>query len=273
MHELIARKIIELKKEFLQKHKNTGFIYEVIPLSYSDKLPIEEPILDMLNEFAKNNPLYYDIDNIQLFNTPCRSYAGDINSYWLSSKKYDTNYQPFYPTWLLSAYTLSLAAKNFGFKEIIDIGSGDGRIAYCGRLLGMKCIGIEIDSDLVSLQQKISNATGVDYKVINDDATMIDYSVLDVSKPIFFISGLPELGDMLAIDVLEKVRETSNLRQSSGFNFMGSHVMKEYTSDKTKWGWGKIIDKFNLQITCCLTLPTHWTNEQQLDTPYIYAKM
>ena len=130
----------------------------------------------------------------------------------LAGKKYDTNYQPFYPTWLLSAYTLSLGAKNFGFKEIIDIGSGDGRIAYCG-LLGMNSIGIEIDSELVSLQQRILKSTGIEYKIINDDATIIDYSTLEISKPIFFISGLPELGDMLAINVLEKVKEISDLRQ------------------------------------------------------------
>lgn len=273
MHELIARKIVDLKKEFIKKNEATGFINEVIPLSYSIKLPIEEHILHMLDEFGKNNPLYYRIDNIRLFDIPCRSFAGDINEYWLSSKKHDTNYQPFYPTWLLSAYALSLGAKNFGFKEIVDIGSGDGRIAYCGQLLGMKSIGIEIDSDLVSLQQGIINSTGIEYKILNDDATILDYSKLDISKPIFFISGLPELGDMLAINVLEKVKETSNLRHSSGFNFMGSHVLKEYTSDKTKWGWGKIIDKFDLQLIDCLTLPTHWTNEQQLDTPYIYTKM
>ena len=273
MHELIARKIVDLKKEFIKKNEATGFINEVIPLSYSIKLPIEEHILHMLDEFGKNNPLYYRIDNIRLFDIPCRSFAGDINDYWLSSKKHDTNYQPFYPTWLLSAYALCLAAKNYGFKEIVDIGSGDGRIAYCGQLLGMKSIGIEIDSDLVSLQQGIINSTGIEYKILNDDATILDYSKLDVSKPIFFISGLPELGDMLAINVLEKVKETTKLRQSSGFNFMGSHVMKEYTSDKTKWGWGNIIDKFDLQLIDCLTLPTHWTNEQQLDTPYIYTKM
>jgi hypothetical protein len=273
MHQLLSKEIIDLKQEFIKKHEATGFIYEVIPLSYSVKLPINEYILHMLNEFGKNNPLYYKIDNIQLFNIPCRYYAGDINHYWISSKKYDTNYQPFYPTWLLSAYTLSLGAKNFGFKEIVDIGSGDGRIAYCGQLLGLKSIGIEIDTELVSLQQRILKSTGIKYKIINDDATIIDYSKLGISKPIFFISGLPELGDMLAIDVLEKIKEISGLRQSSGFNFMGSHIMKPYTSDKTKWGWGKIIDEFDLHLIDCLTLPTHWTNEQQQNTPYIYTKM
>ncbi|HEX6029079.1 MAG TPA: hypothetical protein VFY64_08580, partial [Nitrososphaeraceae archaeon] len=75
MHELIARKIVELKKEFIKKNEATGFINEVIPLCYSTKLPIEEHILHMLDEFGKNNPLYYRIDNIQLFDIPCRSFA------------------------------------------------------------------------------------------------------------------------------------------------------------------------------------------------------
>jgi hypothetical protein len=50
MHELIARKIVDLKKEFIKKHEATGFIYEVIPLSYSIRLPIEEHILHMIDE-------------------------------------------------------------------------------------------------------------------------------------------------------------------------------------------------------------------------------
>src|ERR671938_1173113 len=176
--DLVSRSIVKLKNEFIKIHKPRSVVYEIIPLSYSHMLPIENRILSRLNKFAEMNSIYYRSTDINLLDIPCRSYEGDINDYWLSSKKYDANYQPFYPTWILSAYALSLYAKRLGFNEAVDIGSGDGRIAYCGKLLGMKSIGIEIDSDLVSLQQKISNSTGVDYKVINDDATMIDYSVL-----------------------------------------------------------------------------------------------
>jgi hypothetical protein len=272
MEDSISQAIVKLKNEFTKNHKARSFIYEVIPLSYSIELPIENRILSGLNDFAKSNSIYFKSNDVQIFDIPCKSYDGDINDYWLSSKKYDTNYQPFYPTWILSAYALSLGAKRLGFKEIVDIGSGDGRIAYCSKLLGMKSVGIEIDSDLVNLQYKISNLTNIKYRVLNEDATAIEYSSLNLSKPIFFISGLPESGEMLARNVLEKVGEIIELKHSAGFNFMGSHIMKGYSRDKTKWGWGKIIEDFDLDLIGCLTLPTHWTNDQQINTAYVYTR-
>ena len=44
---------------------------------------------------------------------------------------------------------MSLFAKKNGYSEIIDIGSGDGRIAYCSKILGMESYSIELD-DLAS---------------------------------------------------------------------------------------------------------------------------
>jgi hypothetical protein len=269
---LISHSIVRLKNEFIRSHKVRSIIYEVIPLSYSIKLPIEDRILCKLNDFAKSNSIYFKSTNVCVFGVPCICYEGDINDYWLSSKKYDTNYQPFYPTWILSAYALSLEAKRLGFEEIVDIGSGDGRIAYCSKLLGMKSIGIEIDTDLVNLQHRISNLTNVKYNIVNEDATLLEYGSLNLSRPMFFISGLPELGEMLASNILTKVKKITKLKFVAGFNFMGSHVMKEYSRDKTKWGWGKIIEDFNLNIIGCITLPTHWTNDQQNDTAYVYTR-
>lgn len=272
MEDSISQAIVKLKNEFIKNHKARSFIYEVIPLSYSIELPIENRILSGLNDFAKSNSIYFKSNDVQIFDIPCKSYDGDINDYWLSSKKYDTSYQPFYPTWILSAYALSLGAKRLGFKEIVDIGSGDGRIAYCSKLLGMKSFGIEIDTDLVRLQHKISNLTKVEYDILNEDATSIEYSSLNLSRPMFFISGLPEWGEILAIDLLTKIKEITQLKYSAGFNFMGSHAIKGYSRDKTKWGWGKIIEDFDLDMIECLTLPTHWTNEQQVDTAYLYTR-
>jgi hypothetical protein len=272
MEDSIPQAIVKLKNEFTKNHKARSFIYEVIPLSYSIELPIENRILSGLNDFAKSNSIYFKSNDVQIFDIPCKSYDGDINDYWLSSKKYDTNYQPFYPTWILSAYALSLGAKRLGFEEIVDIGSGDGRIAYCSKLLGMKSFGIEIDADLVRLQHKISNLTKVEYDILNEDATSLEYSSLNLSRPMFFISGLPEWGEILAIDLLTKIKEITQLKYSAGFNFMGSHAIKGYSRDQTKWGWGKIIEDFDLDMIECLTLPTHWTNEQQVDTAYLYTR-
>src|SRR5919198_6116871 len=204
---LVSQSIVKLKNEFIKFHKPRSIVYEIIPLSYSSTLPIENRILSRLNDYAESNSIYYRSTDINLFGIPCRSYEGDINDYWLSSKKYDANYQPFYPTWILSAYALSLGARRLGFEEAVDVGSGDGRIAYCSKLLGMKSVGIEIDSALVDLQYRISNLTNVKYNIINEDATNIEYSSIGLSRPMFFISGLPESGEILATSILTKVNE------------------------------------------------------------------
>ena len=264
--------IIQLKQEYIKYYRAQSFISEVIPSSYSENLPIEDSILRKLNDFIKHNPIYYQSDDLYLLDTPCKSYQGDINSFWLRSKKYDTSYQSFYPTWMLSAYVLSLTAKKLGFTEIIDIGSGDGRIPYCGKLINMECIGIEIDEELARLQNNICELTQVTYAVYNEDVLSFEFDSFNLINPLFFISGLPEMGEMLATAVITKIMENGRLKHTAGFNFMGSHVMKHYSSDRTNWGWGRIIKQFDLKIIECLTLPTHWTNDQKMDTPYIYTK-
>jgi SAM-dependent methyltransferase len=270
---LVSRRIVNLKEDFRKSRKPNSLICEAIPVCYSNRLPIENCILRRLHDFAKSNSIYFSSDNIILGGIPCRSYHGDINDHWLDSKKYDTNYQPFYPTWILSAYALSLEAKRLGFKEIVDVGSGDGRIAYCAKLLGMRSIGIEIDSGLVELQRQISKATEVKFEIINADASTFEYNSLDLSNPMFFISGLPESGEMLATTLISRFckKAEPEIINRVGFNFMGSHVMKQFSRDTTKWGWGKVIEIFNLEVIECLTLPTYWTNDLPTDTAYVYT--
>lgn len=273
LDNFISDYVVQLKKKYIEKYPSASIIREFIPVNFSDNIPISSKNLKKLNQFAKCNPIYFKSYTISLFNLDCISYEGDINEYMLSGKKYDTNYQPFYPTWILSAYVLALGAKMLGFKEVVDIGSGDGRIAYCAVLLNLKSIGIEIDSALGVLQEHIYNSTKVAYQKMNQDAISIDYNSLKLKKPMFFISGLPEMGEMLAIDTIKKIKEIDHIIDKAGFNFMGSHLMKEYSRDKTKWGWGEIIERFDLEILGCTTLPTHWTNDQMIDTPYIYTQL
>ena len=158
-----------------------------------------------------------------------------------------------------------------GFKELVDIGSGDGRIAFCGDLIGMRSCGIEIDPDLVTLQKSIAMKTGASYAIELADAVRYDYDKLRLSKPIFFVSGLPEMGEMLARSVLGKILADPKLNDRSGFNFMGSHTPKRLSRDHTGWGWGELISEFNLSINGVMTLPTYWTTEQPVDTAYVYA--
>jgi hypothetical protein len=263
-----------LKREFVTSYKITrSLLTEIIPLYYSKTLPIDNDVLDSLHRFAAANPIYFKSHDAEIFGIACRIYEGDINNYWLSSKKYDTSYQPFYPTWMLSAFTLALEAKSLGFHQLVVVGSGDGRIAYCASLLGMGSYGIEIDDELGELQDAVSSRTGIKYNAIRADATRFDYGSLDLSKPIFFISGLPEMGEMLADSVIRQVLSIEKLKQNAGFNFMGSHVMKSLTRDRTGWGWGSVIASFGLKLIGTITLPTLWTTDQIIDTAYVYTRV
>lgn len=273
MDDSIPRAVTGLKNEFMRGYKGQSLLLEAVPLSRSKRLPIDDDMLQSLHKFAAANPIYVRSYDLDISGISCRVYEGDINNYWLSSKKHDTSYQPFYPTWMLSAFALAHGARSLGFEQLVDVGSGDGRIAYCGRLLGMESHGIEIDHDLVQLQSSISSATGVRYGAIRADATRFDYGTLKLSRPIFFISGLPEMGEMLANSVIRQVMSIEALKHKAGFNFMGSHVMKAHTRDKTGWGWGSVIASYDLELAGTVTLPTLWTTDQAVDTAYVYTRV
>jgi hypothetical protein len=269
----IPRAVALLKNEFVRCYNSSrSLLTEIIPVSYSNFLPIGNDVLESLHRFATANPIYFRSHDAAISGITCRVYEGDINNYWLSSKKHDTSYQPFYPTWMLSAYALALEAKSLGFDQLVDVGAGDGRIAYCASLLRMRSYGIEIDDELVQVQDAISSITGINYKAIKADATCFDYGTLDLSKPMFFISGLPEMGEMLANSVIRQVLSIDKVRHNAGFNFMGSHVMKSLTRDKTSWGWGSVIASFGLELIGTITLPTLWTTDQMVDTAYVYTR-
>jgi hypothetical protein len=271
LDQSIPGAIARLKAKYVKSTGEPTFLTEIVPVEFSAELPIESSILQSLHKFARANKMYVDSYHVSVGSVPCVVYKADINSYWLSSKKHDSCYQPFYPTWLLSAFALALGAKTLGCEELVDIGSGDGRISFCGSLLGMKSYGIEIDGDLAELQGNIAASTEAPYKTLEADATQFDYRGLGLSRPMFFISGLPEMGDMLANSVLTSILSDPRLRNKSAFNFMGSHVMKNMSKDHTAWGWGKTISDFGLRVYGAVTLPTYWTTEEPLDTAYVYA--
>src|SRR5918999_1557587 len=274
INQSIPEAVVLLKNQFVRGYKNRrGLLTEIIPRYYSKSLPIANDVLDSLHRFAIGNPIYFASHDSEISGISSRIYEGDINNYWLSSKKHDTSYQPFYPTWMLSAFTLALEANSLGFDQLIDVGSGDGRIACCASLLEMESYGIEIDDELVELQDAVLHSIGVNnYNVIRADATRFDYGSLNPSKPIFFISGLPEMGEMLANSVIRQVLTVDRIKHNAGFNFMGSHVMKSLTRDRTGWGWGNIIASFDLELIGTISLPTLWTTDQILDTAYVYTR-
>lgn len=263
-----AEQIVTLKAEFAKNYHGRAHLHEIIPVAPSSLLPVDKHDLELLHLFAKSNPVYLDSHNADVLGVSCTIYEGDVNEYWLSSIKHDTSYQPFYPTWVLSAYSLALAAKDLGFSQVVDIGSGDGRIAYCAKIAGLSAHGIEIDGDLADLQKRLADKTGVEFGVVHADATRFDYSSLALTKPVFFISGLPEMGEMLAESVISQVLPKM---KGAGFSFMGSHSPRKYARDRSMCGWGSVIGRHGLHVVRTVTLPTQWTADQAADTPYVFA--
>jgi hypothetical protein len=271
MFKKILKNFLETKRYYIQNFKPTNIIAEILPREVSDFfLPIDKQILARLHQFVSHNPIYFKKTNISINNRNFISYEGDVNEFYLSSKKYDTNYQPFYPTWMLSAFLLCLKSKELGFTELIDIGAGDGRIPYCGSLLNLRSVGIELDTNLTDLQLDLCKKTDIKYETINDDASSFDFDKLNLSKPIFYISGLPEMGEMFVNNVIQTT--VRNKFESFGIVFLGSTFKRQFVSDVANYGWGEIIKKNNLKIIDEINLPTHWTNDNNSETTYIVTK-
>ena len=165
MNQTLSKAITTLKSEFMKKSKDSSHIHEIIP-SLAEPLSIGKHDLDMLHKFAESNSIYTSSYEMNILDTVCKVYQGDVNNYWLDSIKHDTSYAPFYPIWILSAYALALESKNLDAEQIIDIGSGDGRIAYCAKIVGLKSYAIEIDENLVRLENEISISTKIDFKPV-----------------------------------------------------------------------------------------------------------
>ena len=266
----LAQNLIRLKNEYLDKVHSYNHIREFIPDPNHQSL-FDKSHLEKLQNFFKFNKIYYKEQSIVLANIPCISYEGDINQFWLSSKKYDTNYQPFLPTWGLSALVMVLVAKDLGFENIIDIGSGDGRLLFCGSIIGLNSAGVEIDKDLCDLQNEISSFSNVKFQVINGDSNSIDYSQLELENTMIFISALPESGEMISYGISNQFEKYRDKLHNVGISLMGSHTYRRYSRDRSMWGWGKFIDDCGLKIVECLSLPSSWTLDEKKETPYLFT--
>lgn len=277
MIEEIIENLCHLKQDFVKLYEGNSHIQEILPISTSDSFPLEEKDLEMLHNFAKKNPIYYNSYEQEIGKTPCIVYEGDINEYWLNSISHGASYQPFYPTWIITAYLISLVAKNLDFKEVLDIGSGDGRIAYCAKLLGLETCSIEVDESLVNLQKLITLSTKIDFNPNCADAVEFDYSSLELKHPVFFIGGLAQMGgDILANSIIEKLNTLPKVKKNTGLTFAGTYSKKYFpgtlSDNISEGGWKSVIDKNNLEVIKTVTLPTVWTFDQPIDTPYIFTK-
>ncbi len=277
MKELI-KNLTNLKNQYIEKYSSRDIIKEFIPLDWSKKIPIIERDLKYLHSFLINNPIYQNVEDVMIDNIKSKSYTGDLNYYWLNAKKNENNYQPFYPTWILSAYVLCSMIKQENFLEIIDIGSGDGRLPYCGTILNVRSVSIEIDHDLSELQKNVMKKTGVDYEMICDNAATYHYEKLNLKKPMICISALPEIGEILAEEIISKFKRSLDIKKQEmdvGFCFIGSNPqlnLNRFKKDDGCFGWSSVIKKFGLKIFNQIDLPTHWTNDIKYGTPYLLTR-
>lgn len=269
---LNSKNIVKLKEDFVKSYTGKSHIQEILPKNKTKFLPIDENHLSLLHQFMEHNPIYYDSNDVEICGVEYRIFEGDLNQFWIDSIKHDTSYAPFYPTWLLSAYFLALESRNNGFSELIDVGSGDGRIAFCGNILGLESHSIEIDEQLSNLQNNIVKNTPVGLAVINDDATVVDYNKLSLNTPIFFIGGLPENGEMLANSIIKNILNSSKLQKTSCFVLTGSLAKRKFEKKQLDYGWGMTTREFNLKVIKTINLPTYWTMDQPFVTPYIFTK-
>ncbi|EGG42626.1 hypothetical protein Nlim_0438 [Candidatus Nitrosarchaeum limnium SFB1] len=272
LFDKLSKNLALIKQEFVKIYDGHSHIQEFLPMSSSDSFPIIDKHLALLHDFAAKNPIYHNFYEQKIMDVLCKVYEGDINEHWLNSIKHGSSCQPFYPTWILSAYIAVLIAKNLNCKELVDIGSGDGRIAYCAKILDLKATSIEIDNGLVELQKIISLTTNVNFNPICVDAIEFDYSLLKLKSPVFFIGGLPQMGgDVLATNVIEKISMT-NLKNDTCIVFAGTNSKRQLSGNQSNGGWSSLIETHGLKVIETVSLPTIWTFDQPVDTPYIFTK-
>ncbi|MGB1878652.1 MAG: hypothetical protein ACPHIR_05585 [Nitrosopumilus sp.] len=273
MIEDLVANLIQIKQNFAQNYDGNAHIQEVLPLESTDELPIDSKHLEQLHLFAQKNPIYLNSYEQNILGYSCMVYEGDINEYWLNSIKHGSSCQPFYPTWIISAYVMTLVAKKFGYSELVDIGSGDGRIAYCGKILDFNSYSIEIDDVLVELQKKICIDTNQNFHPKCNDALEFDYSKLNLQNPAFFIGGLAQMGgDVLATSIIKKINSIDSLKNKTGIVFAGSNTKRQLSGNLSEGGWSSLIEENQLSVVETVSLPTVWTFDQNVETPYIFTK-
>ena len=273
MSDDIVKNLVHIKQSFAKHYSGNAHIQEVIPLSTSEKFQLPSNHLSQLHDFAIKNPIYFNHYTDTIEGTKCIIYEGDINQYWLNSIKHGSSCQPFYPTWIMSAYIMTSIAKELGYTELVDIGSGDGRIAFCGNILGQTTHSIEIDDTLVELQDTICKSTKQNIHLECSDALEFDYSQLNLHKPVFFIGSLAQMGgDILAANIIEKINSISELKNDTCIVFAGSNTKRTLSGNLKDGGWSSLINKHDLKVINTVSLPTIWTFDQIVETPYIYTK-
>lgn len=85
-HTYLEQYLINLKNKYVDEFQSFNHIRELIPISnYQDVF--DKSLVEKLHTFFKYNKIYYKKRELKISNIPCISYEGDINHFWLGSKK------------------------------------------------------------------------------------------------------------------------------------------------------------------------------------------
>ncbi len=214
--------------------------------------------------------MYGSIAERDVAGTACLACEGETDRLWLGSVRNPGCRAPFSPTWLASAYEMALEARRLGCREAVDVGSGDGRIAYCAAALGMRAHSVELDRRLAAVQREAAAAAGARLDVIEADGTGVDYRSLGLSRPAFFIGGLAQMGgDALAAAV---IRGMGDALGGSVVVMPGTRSPKYAPDPSGMAGWGSTVAAGRMRAVRTTVLPTAWTNGEPDATPYLFAR-
>jgi len=220
--KLLRRLYSQYQEEY--QHQKLYSIFCVSGIEPIPKVKIKELKLDdeqafKLQSFAEANPclrLYPELKNEKFY---FYEYVG------LESQRRNL-YEPFIPTWTMTAWLMCNLAKEYGCKEIVDIGSGYGSYQYCGKLLGLEGSGIEVDRNLFEIQKKISDKTKVNFCSFLADAEKFDYSKLEYKKPAFVLI----YKDRFTEKVLSRMMKTPEIFEKAMFIFYSP-----FPVDESEW--------------------------------------
>lgn len=266
--DTLAKTVCCIKQD-LASSRPAAQISEAVPAVPSDEFQIPGDDLQLLHRFASENPIYRDSHESVLHGIRCIVYEGDANKYWLGSILHEASRAPFSPTWIASAYVLARLVKGLGYRQVIDVGSGDGRIAFCASVLGMDAHGIEIDAELARLQERLSRLSS--FRAHCADATEFDYAMMDSGLPaVVFVGGLAQMGgDVMASGIMDRL--ASDGHRMPGWVFAGTMSSKYAPDPEGMHGWGRTMRRAGLRHAGTVALPSAWTLNQTDDTQYVFA--
>lgn len=256
-------------------------LYEAFPSGPCPRAGLGAAAAAALGAFARASPVYERLSERDILGVQCTVCEGDATGHWLDSLKHDASAAPFYPTWLASAHILAMAASAAGASSAVDVGSGDGRIAYCCAAAGIAARSVEIDGGLAAVQASISARTGVDMGAPGrgEDAFAVDYAGLVRRErggaAAIFVGALPQVGELLAGAVAGAALDGARDGGAGPILVLagaGEGASGGVGGAANRWGWAPLLDRHGLEVLGVLDLPTRWTIESPGGgTPYVFA--